>query len=350
MDKEIKISGRPIGRKNSTFIIAELSANHNHDFEVAAESIKAAKDIGVDAIKLQTYTPDTITLDCSNKYFKIQHDTIWDGKTLYELYKEAYTPWEWQPKLKKLADEIGLICFSSPFDYTSVDFLENIKMPAYKIASCEITDIPLIRYIASKHKPIIISTGIARLEDIDEALLACKKEGNSQVILLKCTSEYPAPVSEANLKTIPDLSKRFDIMTGLSDHTMGVAVSIAAVVLGAKVIEKHFILNKEIGGPDAAFSLDKKEFKSMVDGIRTAEKAIGSVQYDFSERTNKSRTFCRSLFVTQDIKVGSQFTNQNIRSIRPGYGLPPKYLSDVIGKTSKFDLKRGTPLKFFHYK
>jgi pseudaminic acid synthase len=342
----MKIDKRNIDDDSPVFIIAELSANHNQNYVTAVETIKAMKEAGADAVKLQTYMPDTITIDCDNKYFKIEKGTSWDGKTLYELYKEAYTPWDWQPKLKRLAKDLGMICFSSPFDKTAVDFLEKMDVPAYKVASFEITDIPLIEYIASKGKPVIISTGIAELQDINEAIGACKSSGNDQVALLKCTSSYPAPFEEVNLKTIPALKEKFNTIVGLSDHTMGISVPAAAVALGAKIIEKHFILDRKIGGPDAAFSLEPQEFKAMVDSVREVEKALGTVKFDLSERSKKSREFSRSLFVIRDIKKGETFSEQNIRSIRPANGLPPKYIKEITGKKAKSDIKKGTPLNW----
>lgn len=330
--------------KDKTFIIAELSANHNHDFNIAVETIKAARGAGADAIKLQTYTPDTITIDCDNEYFKIKQGTIWDGKILYDLYREAYTPWDWQPRLKKIAEDIGLVCFSSPFDKTAVDFLEQMDVPAYKVASFEITDIPLIEYIASKGKPVIISTGIAMLQEIKEALDACRRMNNNQIALLKCTSSYPASLEQINLRTIPDMRKRFDVVVGLSDHTLGSSVSIAAVALGAEIIEKHFILDRNQGGPDASFSMEPKEFKQMVDAIREVERALGIINYELTDKDKKNREFSRSLFVVEDMKKGDVFTEKNIRSIRPGYGMKPKFLKDVVGKIAKKDISRGTPL------
>ena len=305
-----------------------------------------AKECGVDAIKLQTYTADTITIDVNNKYFQIAQNTLWDGQTLYDLYKEAYTPWEWQPKLKSIAEEVGLECFSSPFDTTAVDFLEQMNVVAYKVASFEITDIPLIEYIASKKKPVIISTGIADISDINDALNACRRVGNHHISLLKCTSSYPAPVEEANLSTIPDFAKKFNVIPGLSDHTMGSAVAIAAAALGAKIIEKHFILHRSKGGPDAAFSMEPNESKSMVEAVREVEKAIGEVNYALSDNMKQSRNFSRSLFVIEDIKAGAVFTEENIRSIRPGYGLLPKHYKSILGKKSKVDIERGTPLSW----
>lgn len=330
--------------KEKVFIIAELSANHNQDFDIALRTIKAMKDSGADAVKLQTYTPDTITIDCRNEYFQIKHGTIWDGRNLHDLYKEAYMPWEWQPKLKKYAEELGMICFSSPFDKTAVDFLEKMDVPAYKVASFEITDIPLIEYIASKGKPVIISTGIAAYEDIKDAIAACRRAGNNSIALLKCTSAYPAPYEEVNLNMIPDMIKEFGVVTGLSDHTTGFTVPIAAVALGARIIEKHFILDRKIGGPDAEFSMEPAGFKIMVDEIRKAEKALGKVDYELSEKMKKSREFSRSLFIVKDVCAGEKITGENVKSIRPGYGLHPKYYSEILGKKFKSDLKKGTPL------
>jgi pseudaminic acid synthase len=341
---EINIKKRGIGDNNSCFIIAELSANHNQNFDIAVETIKAAKKAGADAIKLQTYTPDTITIDCDNKYFQIK-EGLWKGKTLYNLYKEAYTPWEWQPKLKKIAEEEGLICFSSPFDKTAVDFLEKINVPAYKIASFEITDIPLIEYIASKGKPVIISTGIATLTDIEEAVKACRKMNNNEIALLKCTSAYPASIEDANLKTIPDLKEKFDTIVGLSDHTLGSIVAVASVALGAKIIEKHFILDPNIGGPDAKFSMKPGEFKDMVKLIREVEQALGNIDYNLNEKVKKNRNFMRSLFIVENVKTGDIVTKKNVKSIRPGNGLHPKYYYEIIGKKFKNNFNKGTPLK-----
>lgn len=330
------------------FIIAELSGNHVHRYDIALKTIKAMKEAGADAIKLQTYTPDTITLDCANRYFKIRQGTIWDGRTLYDLYKEAYTPWDWQPKLKKYAEGLGLVCFSTPFDKSSVDFLGKMRVPAYKIASFEITDIPLIEYVASKGKPVILSTGVAELSDIEDAVSACKRKGNSRIALLKCTSEYPATYSEMNLKTIPDMIKRFGVTVGISDHSLGLSVPIAAVALGATIIEKHFILDKKLGGPDAAFSLDPKEFKAMVNSVRETEAALGLVSYKLSKKTRKAREFSRSLFVSADIRAGKKLTEKNVRSVRPAFGLKPKYLKVILGKIARVGLKKGTPLEFKH--
>ena len=329
------------------FIIAELSANHNGSLDVAKETIRAAKRTGADAIKLQTYTADTMTIDCNNQYFSnVLIGSIWEGRTLYDLYKEAYTPWEWHEELFRVAAEEGLLCFSTPFDKTAVDFLEQFNPPFYKIASFEIQDIPLIEYAASKGRPMIMSTGIAELEDIELSVKTCRDAGNNKIVLLKCTSSYPAPIEEANLATIPDLKKRFGVEVGLSDHTLGIVAPIVAVTLGARVIEKHFILNKSIGGPDASFSLDEKEFTEMVAAVRQAEKAMGKVTYELTGKIQKSRNFARSLFVVEDIKAGEIITEKNIRSIRPGYGLSPKYYYEVIGKKAKADMEKGTPIQW----
>ncbi|WP_445475042.1 pseudaminic acid synthase [Methanococcoides methylutens] len=343
---EIKIGNKSIGKNNSVFIIAELSANHLQNFDLAVDTIKAMKKAGADAVKLQTYTPDTITIDSDNEYFQIKQGTLWDSKTLYQLYGEAYTPWEWQPKLKEIAEELGLIIVSSPFDRTSVDFLEEMDVPAYKIASFEITDIPLIEYIASKGKPIIISTGIATLSDIEEAINTCKRMGNHQIALLKCTSAYPTPLEEMNLKTIPNIKETFKTIVGLSDHTLGTSAPIASVALGAKIVEKHFILDRNLGGPDAAFSLEPEEFKSMVKAIREVESALGNVNYELTEKIKKSRDFSRSLFAVEDIKAGDQFTEKNVRSIRPGFGLHPRYLSKILRKQARKEIEKGTPLEW----
>jgi pseudaminic acid synthase len=343
---KVQIANRIIGENNSVFIIAELSGNHLQKYDNAVKLIKVAKEAGVDAIKLQTYTPDTITIDCDNEYFQIKQGTLWDGQTLYELYKKAYTPWEWQPKLKEIAEKEGLISFSSVFDKTAVDFLEEINVPAYKIASFEITDIPLIEYVASKGKPVFISTGIATLSDIEEAVSACKRMGNNQIALLKCTSAYPAPLEDINLRTIPNLAETFKTVVGLSDHTLGISVPIASVALGACIIEKHLTLDRKLGGPDAAFSLEPEEFKAMVKSVREVEKALGKISYDLNEKMKKSREFSRSLFVVKNMKAGEIFTEENIRSIRPGYGLPPKYLKEILGKRATQDIKKGVALSW----
>jgi pseudaminic acid synthase len=346
LKKNITIGSRKIGVNEPAFIIAELSGNHNQSYDRAIELITAAKEAGVDAVKLQTYTPDTITIDCDNKYFQITQETIWDGTTLHKLYETAYTPWQWQPKLKAYAESLGLICFSSPFDLTSIDFLEQMNVPAYKVASFEINDIPFIKKIASKNKPIIISTGVAYMCDIEEALNSCKKENNEQVILLKCASSYPTPYEDINLKTIPNMRDTFDCIVGLSDHTLGDEVAIGAVALGAKVIEKHMTLRRADGGPDAAFSMEPEEFKAMVTAIRNIEAALGTVTYDLTYKQKKSREHSRSLFVVEDIKAGEVFTEKNVRSIRPGFGMHTRYYEDVLGKVAKTDIAKGTPLQW----
>jgi len=341
------ISNFNISNSNKVFIIAELSANHNGSLETAVKTIRAAKRAGADAIKLQTYTADTITIDCGNEQFKnILRGTIWEGKTLFELYLEAYTPWEWHEKLFKVASEEDLICFSSPFDKTAVDFLEELNTPAYKIASFEITDIPLIEYVASKGKPVIISTGIATEEDIQLAVDTCRKVGNDDIILLKTTSQYPAKIEDVNMEMVPDLAIKYNVISGLSDHTLGIVVPIVATSLGAKIIEKHFILDKSIGGPDALFSLDEMEFTEMVKAVRNAEKAIGKIDYTLSEKAKKNRQFSRSLYVVKDIKAGEIITEENVKSIRPGFGLPPKYHNEILGKRINTNLVKGTPLSF----
>jgi pseudaminic acid synthase len=337
----MKIDNFEINQSGKVFIIAELSANHNQKIDIAIETIKAAKRAGADCIKLQTYTADTLTIN-SNKEDFIIKGTIWSGKNYYSLYQEAYTPWEWHKQLFEVAKEEGLICFSSPFDKSAVDFLENLSVPAYKIASFEITDIPLIEYIASKGKPIIISTGIATIEDIELALDACKKMNNNQIALLKCTSSYPAPIEEANLSMIKDMSNRFGVITGLSDHTLGATVPIAATALGAKIIEKHFILDRSIGGPDSSFSMNETEFTAMVKAIRETEKAIGKIDYHLTEKQIKGKDFSRSLYVVETITEGEFFSENNVRSIRPGFGLHPKYLHQIIGKKSNQNIEKGT--------
>ena len=340
----MQIGNFTIDDKSPVFIIAELSANHNGSLDNALETIKAAKRAGADCIKLQTYTADTITLDSDKEDFVIK-GTIWDGKKLHTLYQEAYTPWEWHEQIYRVAKEEGLICFSSPFDKTAVDLLESLHSPAYKIASFEITDIPLIEYVASKGKPVIISTGIAEQEDIELALEACHRMGNYDIALLKCTSSYPAPIEEANMCMVKDLAERYNVISGLSDHTMGSTVPIVATVFGAKIIEKHFILDRSIGGPDASFSMNEVEFTDMVKAIREAESAIGVVDYTLTEKQAKGRDFSRSLYVAEDIKAGEIFTDKNLRSVRPGFGLHPKHFNEIIGKKSNQDLEKGTPMK-----
>ena len=336
----MNIGGFDFENTENTLIIAEISANHNQDIEVAKKTISEIKKSGANCVKLQTYTPDTLTIDSDKDDFKIK-DSIWKGKSLFSLYNEAYTPWEWHKELFSFAKKEGLICFSSPFDKTAVDLLEDLKAPAYKIASFEINDIELIDYAASKGKPIILSTGVATLADIQLAIETCKKAGNNEIILLKCTSSYPAPLEDANLKMIQKYSKDFNVITGLSDHTIGDTCTIAAVSLGARVIEKHFILDRKMGGPDASFSMNPKEFSKMVKSIREVEKALGKIDYNLTENQIKGKVFSRSLYVTKEIKKGERFDNSNVRSIRPGFGLQPKELKNIIGEYSNQDIEKG---------
>ena len=342
----IEINGRKIGPGFPVYIVAELSANHRQQFDEAVKLIEAAKEAGADAVKLQTYTPDTMTIPSDRPEFQIGGGTLWDGKTLYNLYGEAYTPWEWQPKLKKVADDLGVELFSTPFDKTAVDFLEEMGVPAYKVASFEIVDIPLVEYIASKGKPIIISTGMSSLEEIEEVVQVARNAGATQIALLKCTSAYPATPDEMNLRTIPHLAEAFDLPVGLSDHTLDIAIPVAAVAMGACIVEKHFTLSRSIPSPDSAFSLEPQEFKAMVEAVRTAEKALGEVRYEVSEQESRSRVFRRSLFAVKDIRAGEELTEENVRSIRPGYGLHPRYLKDILGRRATQDIQQGTPLNW----
>ena len=346
MEKEIRIGRHLLSENSPAFIVAEMSANHNMDFDRAVAILKAAKDAGADAVKIQTYTADTITLNCDDPCFQITQGTLWDGTTLYKLYQSAYTPWDWQPKLKTIAEEMGLEFFSSPFDLSSVDFLENMGVPAYKVASFEITDIPLIKKIAHTGKPIIIATGIAHLSDIDLALKTCKEAGNEKVILLKCTSSYPAPYEDINLRTMPSMGETFDCLAGLSDHSMGSAVAGAAVALGARMVEKHLTLSRADGGADAAFSMEPAEFKEMVDNIRKIELALGKVTYDLTPKQAREREHSRSLFVAEDMKAGDIFTPENLRSVRPADGLHTMYYEELLGKRIKRDAKLGTPMSW----
>ncbi len=336
----MKIGKFNFENSSRVFVIAELSANHNGSLDTAIETIRAAKRAGADCIKLQTYTADTLTIDCDKDDFKI-NGSIWEGKNYYQLYQEAFTPWEWHKKLFEVAEEEGLICFSSPFDKTAVDFLESLNVPAYKIASFEITDIALIEYVASKGKPVIISTGIAELEDIELAINTCRKMGNNDIALLKCTSSYPAPINESNMIMVKDISERFNVISGLSDHTMGNTVPITATCFGARIIEKHFILDRNIGGPDASFSMNEIEFTSMVNAVREAESAIGHVDYSLTSKQLKGKDFSRSLYVVKDVKKGDKVTEENVRSIRPGFGLHPKYLNEILGASFNKDVSRG---------
>lgn len=330
---------------DGTLIIAELSANHNGNLKNALDTIKAAQEIGANVIKLQTYTADTLTLNCDKDDFIIKGGTLWDGQTMYELYENSHTPWEWHKELFEYAREIGIDIFSSPFDKTAVDFLEQFDPSAYKIASFEITDYELIRYTASKGKPIIISTGIATIDEIQDAVDICRSEGNNDIVLLKCTSAYPAALEDANLMTIPNLAETFGVISGFSDHTLGATAPVVATTLGARVIEKHFILDKSIGGADADFSLDKNEFAEMIKAVRDTEKLLGKVDYSMTEKKKKSRQFSRSLYAAEDIKLGEVITEQNVRSVRPGYGLHPKYLKDIIGKKAIIALEKGTAVQ-----
>lgn len=345
MSAKIAINGRTIGPGHPVYIVAELSANHGQSFERACQTIRAMKDAGADAVKLQTYTPDTMTIRCDRPEFKIE-GTQWAGKTLYQLYGEAFTPWEWQPKLKELAEELGMDCFSTPFDATAVDFLEQMKVPAYKIASFEIVDLPLIECVAKTGKPIILSTGMATEQEIQEAVDCARQTGNDRIILLKCTSAYPATADEMNLRTIPDMRECFGVPIGLSDHSLELSVPVTAVALGACVIEKHFCLSREEKGPDTAFSLEPQEFKAMVNAVRTTEKALGCVSYKPDAKERAMRTFRRSLYAVQDIARGETITAKNVRSIRPANGLPPKELSHILGRKTKKAIECGTPLSW----
>lgn len=339
------INNRKIGAGKPVYVVAEMSANHNQDFNQAVEIIKAVKEAGADAVKLQTYTPDTLTIDCDNDYFRIK-GTIWEGRNLYQLYSEAYTPWEWQPKLKEVAISLGLDFFSTPFDSTAVDFLEEMNVPLHKVASFELVDLPLLKKIGATGKPVLMSTGMASLAEIDEAVTTLKTSGTKELILLKCVSAYPAPLEEMNLHTIPHMAEAFGVPVGLSDHSMGIAVAVAAVALGACVVEKHFTLSRSIPGPDSVFSLEPDEFKDMVTAIRQTEKAVGCVSYEPTEKERQSRVFRRSLFVVKDVAAGELFTSENVRSIRPGDGLAPKYIDVVIGKKTIVNVKKGTPLSW----
>ena len=340
----MKIADFEIG-KEKTFIIAELSANHNGSLDLAVKTIEAAARAGADAVKLQTYRADTITLNSDDENFIIKGGSLWDGLTYYQLYDKAYTPWQWHKTLKETADRLGLILFSSPFDKTAVDFLEDLNVPAYKIASFEINDFPLIEYAAKKNKPVIISTGVADFNEIEDAVNVCRNAGNNDIILLKCTSSYPAPIEEANLLMIKKMSEDFNCITGLSDHTLSNITAVTSVALGAKIIEKHFILDKSINSPDSAFSLDEKEFKQLVDDIRTVEKALGKIDYKISLAGQKNRHFMRSLYVIKDIKKGDIFTSENIGSYRPNLGISPKYYNEILGRKAVKDIKANTPLK-----
>lgn len=342
----IQIGSRRIGPGFPAYIIAEISANHGHRFEQAELIVRAAKQAGVDAIKLQTYTPDTITINSSTSHFSIGKGTLWEGKSLYELYGEAYTPWDWQPKLKELADQLGLDCFSTPFDFTAIEFLERMNVPAHKIASFELVDLPLIRQVALTGKPVIMSTGMASLAEIEEAVRTFRNAGGTQLALLKCTSAYPSDPADMHLRTIPHLAQTFSVPVGLSDHTLGAVVPVAAIALGACIIEKHITLSRAEQGPDSAFSLEPSEFKAMVEAVRVAEQSLGCVNYEVTEKEKASRVFRRSLFVVEDVAAGEVFTEKNVRSIRPGYGLHTRYLGDVLGRRAGCAVPKGTPLSF----
>jgi len=346
LSNSIQIGKRRIGAGAPVYVIAELSANHNQDYDQAVRLVHAAKQAGADAVKLQTYTADTITVCSDREEFRIGGGTLWDGRSLHDLYGEAYTPWEWQPKLKKVAEELGLDLFSSPFDGTAVDFLEKMDVPAYKLASFELVDIGLIQKIAGTCKPMIMSTGMATLEEINEAVQAARQAGASQVALLKCTSAYPSLPEEMNLRTIPELMRRFDVPVGLSDHTMGIETPVAAVALGACILEKHLTLSRAEKGPDSDFSLEPSEFKAMVEAVRVTECALGTTHFGASPQESKSRVFRRSLFVVEKIKQGEEFTTKNVRSIRPAHGLHTRYLPGILGQHARCDIEPGTPLSW----
>jgi N-acetylneuraminate synthase len=346
MATEITIGQRKVGRGHPVYLVAEVSANHHQKFDQAVKIIQAAKDAGADAVKLQTYTPDTITIASNRPEFRISSGTIWDGRSLYDLYGDAHTPWDWQPRLKVLANSLGLDLFSTPFDPTAVDFLEKMNVPVHKVASFELVDIPLIQKIARTGKPMIMSTGMATIEEIEEAVQAARQAGAEQIALLKCTSAYPSPPEEMNLRSIPELFRRFDVPVGLSDHTMGTAVPVAAVALGACIIEKHFTLSRSEPGPDSSFSLEPHEFKAMAEAVRVSEKALGEIHFGIEAQEASSRVFRRSLFVVQDVKRGEAFTLENVRSIRPGYGLHTRHLSEILGQHAACDIERGTPLSW----
>jgi pseudaminic acid synthase len=346
MQLQMRIGKRQIGPEHGTYVVAELSANHNQSFDDAVRIVEAAKEAGADALKLQTYTADTMTLASNLEYFRIGGGTLWDGRNLHELYREAYTPWQWQPKLQTVARDLGLDFFSTAFDATAVDFLEEMGVPAHKVASCELVDIPLIRRMGRTGKPLIISTGMASVEEIEEALQSARQAGATQIALLKCNSAYPAPAEEMNLRTIPEMARRFGVPVGLSDHTMGIAAPVAAVALGACIIEKHLTLSRAIPGPDSAFSLEPHEFKAMVEAVRTAEEALGEAHFGASKKEEASKVFRRSLFVVENVKQGAVFTEANVRSIRPGHGLHTRHLGEVLGKRAMRDIERGTPLSW----
>lgn len=344
----MRIGRREVGPEHDVFVVAELSANHHGRLEEAEALVRAAKDCGADAVKLQTYTADTITLASDRPEFRVGGGTLWDGRTLHDLYSEAYTPWDWQPRLKELAESLGLECFSTPFDETAVDFLEGMGVPAHKVASFEVVDLPLLERIGRTRKPVIMSTGMATLAELDEAVRTLRAAGCPELALLKCTSSYPAPPEEANLRSIPALGTCFDAVPGLSDHTPGSVVPVAAVALGACIVEKHFTLSRAVPGPDSAFSLEPDEFAHMVAAVRTARRALGRVTFGPTPHEEKSLQFRRSLFVVEDVRAGEQLTTRNVRSIRPAAGLHPRALREVLGRRAARDLARGTPLRRDH--
>lgn len=344
--REVRIGRKLVGPGHPVFVVAELSGNHHQSYDTAVKMVEEAAAAGADAVKLQTYTADTITLDCDSELFRIQGGTEWDGETLHSLYLRSATPWDWQPKLKRVAEDLGLELFSSPFDFTAVDFLEKMDVPAFKIASFEIVDLPLIRRAAATGKPLIISTGMASLGEIEEAVHAARDAGCREIVLLKCTSTYPADPGEMNLRTIPHMSESFGVPVGLSDHTQGIAVPVAAVALGAVMIEKHFTLSRSEGGPESSFALEPGEFRVMIDAVRAAESALGEISYALTANEQASRVFRRSLFVVKDMKVGEKLTSDNVRSIRPASGLLPRYLEAAVGRRTKADTPKGTPLSW----
>jgi pseudaminic acid synthase len=342
---DFKINDRVIGDDKPAYIIAEMSANHAGNKERALEIIRAAKDAGADCVKIQTYTPATITLDSDKKWFKIDKG-IWEGENLYSLYQKAYTPWEWQEDLKKEAEKIGIDFFSTPYEKTAVDFLENLEVEFYKVASFSITNLPFLKYLAKKAKPIIMSTGMATLAEIDEAVRTIREAGNDQLALLNCSSAYPSIPDDMNLKKINHMKETFNVPVGLSDHTLGSVAAVTSIAMGSNIIEKHFCMSREIENPDSSFSMEPEEFKKMVDDIRAAEKAIGKIDYSISEKVKESRKFRRSIFVVEDIKVDEKLTEENIKIIRPGFGLKPKHWDNVIGKKALKSIEKGTPLSF----
>ena len=344
MSKSVLIAGKNIDAASPCYIIAEVSANHNQDIQIARQTVIAAAEAGVDAVKFQTYTPDTLTFNSDSEIFQIEHGTAWDGRTLYSIYSEGYMPWEWHQELFELANSLGLAAFSSPFDPSAVDYLANLNVPAFKIASFEIVDIPLIRYVARQGKPVLISTGIASSEDVAAAVAVCREEGNDQLVVLKCTSAYPAPAQDLNLRTIPTIAQEFDVVPGYSDHTMTSTAAIAAVTLGAKVLERHITLDRDAGGLDAGFSTSASEFKDLVQQIRELESALGISTFELSDAGKKSRRFSRSLFVVEDVQTGDEVTATNVRSIRPNDGLHPKFLPEMLGRVFSVGVKAGTPL------